>query len=270
MEMDLPSSEDLEHDAFERPMYNLLRATLQYPADTESLAAKLAEDIVFICQAEAQKEGVKGFLFFIWTIIIDIARCVPPDHPWQDCLVRAIHHLRQREGIVPGMGELGRWRDLPDLVMRVREEWEDDPIIAGDEEMEAGLTKRKNFISFVARLTTSSFAPWLNLPLYDIRDALEEPLREGPRGELLVWVACEWLERCTQVIFEHWTRSDIKPEISLRTGSLCGDDIPQVGVARWEFWKKRLGVIAADAENLKLDSSSVERISETLARMSAV
>lgn len=159
MGIHLPRSEDLDHDEFERPMYNLLRATLQYPADTELVAAKLAEDIKFICQAEDQKDGVKGSIFFIWTIVIDIARCVPPDHPWQDCLVRAIDNLRQREGAVPGMGELGLWKELPDLAMRVREEWEDDPTIVEEGQIGAEFAKRKNFIRSPLDLLTHHLRP---------------------------------------------------------------------------------------------------------------
>lgn len=109
MEVDLQNLVGTAGD-FQSPMLSLLRATLEYEADTSLVGAKLAEDIKFICKAEAlkvasrtegSKKGTEGALFYVWWLVIDIARCIPPDHPWQDRLVQAVEHLRHEEGVAP-------------------------------------------------------------------------------------------------------------------------------------------------------------------------
>lgn len=73
-------------DGFERPVVSLLRATLEYEADTSLVAVKLADDIKFICRVEVFKiagrsgdsnEGLEDSLFYVWMLVIDIARCIP-------------------------------------------------------------------------------------------------------------------------------------------------------------------------------------------------
>lgn len=108
-----------------RAILNLLKATIQYPADTNVKAAKLADEIKFICQAAyGRGDSVGGVLLYVWWMIIEISQCIPPDHPWQDCLVEAIWCLRQQEGTVPSMGAC-LWRDLPNLSVLMRKLWND-------------------------------------------------------------------------------------------------------------------------------------------------
>ncbi|KAI1085365.1 hypothetical protein F5B20DRAFT_518050 [Whalleya microplaca] len=268
MEVNLQSVEDQDLLDTERAIFNLLKASLQYPADAKLIAAKVTDDINFICRAEDRSGGDANIMWYVWSVIIEIARCVPSDHPWQDCLAQAVDGLRRQEGAVPSMeGDL--WKDLPDLSVRMMELWEDPTVEVDEELIEGDFARWRNQNSFAARLTTPSFAPWLTLPLWQLRKALEEPPTKGPVQECRVWVACEWIIRCAEIIldgmdFEH------PPSTALQTGSLCGDDIPQLGVERWEFWKKRFGEIAADAENLELGSAIVERISDARKRMDGI
>lgn len=57
-----------------------------------------------------------------------------------------------------------------------------DPTYTG-EELEEEFSMWKNFNSFVARLTDTGFAPWLNLPIWQLRIALEEPVVARPATE---------------------------------------------------------------------------------------
>lgn len=99
-------------EGFDLSSMKILKATLEYEADTDLLASKLADDIKFICQAEDAKfrstsedsdqQVINGALRFIWAHIFDIARVTPPDHQRQDCLVKTLESLRQEKGTVPG------------------------------------------------------------------------------------------------------------------------------------------------------------------------
>jgi hypothetical protein len=41
-------TDDLRSD-FERAIYNVLQATLKYPANPQAKSAKVADDIIFLC-----------------------------------------------------------------------------------------------------------------------------------------------------------------------------------------------------------------------------
>lgn len=90
--------------------------------------------------------------------------------------------------------------------------------------------------------------------------------------ECLLWVATEWMIQCADIIF-NWMTSveelDQGSARALRGGPLCRDIAP-LSVERWEFWKERLVALAADAENLEVDSAIVARITEALESMGAV
>ncbi len=81
----------------DREILNVFKATLEFSTDTKRKAAKLAEDISFVNQAV---EG-GNCLPDIWDVILRIAWCLPPGHPWQDSLVQSMGNLCQR-GEIPG------------------------------------------------------------------------------------------------------------------------------------------------------------------------
>ncbi|KAI1118585.1 hypothetical protein F5Y14DRAFT_462542 [Nemania sp. NC0429] len=289
MEFDMESDmefdmEDMEHSmevdldgvlegttlASYQAVLNMLKATLEYPADNTDLkATKLAEDIQFMCrQAHANCDGDGGVLLYIWWIVIAISQYIPPGHPWQECLIEAVGNLRQLEGPVPGM-PAHLWRDLPYLLFRLQQLWidpvEGDEWLADDIELDEALISNdfvrwKNQNSFAARLTSASFHPGLIFPIGQLRTALEAPTAKGPIQECRLWVACEWIIHCAGVIYNDMV-TEQNPDSAFKTGSLCRPGMPHFGTERWEFWKKRFGEISKDAKNLKLGNSMVERIS---------
>ena len=93
MDVDLQCFEAGLHD-YERPSFDVLKATLQYPAPPDAKAAKLADDIRFICRSHDDGRVVGPDLMDVWFTVIDVASCVPPDHPWQISLARAVDTLR--------------------------------------------------------------------------------------------------------------------------------------------------------------------------------
>lgn len=276
MDLDLKELEDTKLFEYEQEIYNLLKGTLQYPAKPELIGAKLAEDIVFVCTTPLLNKDEPCSIFYVWNVVITLSQYVPPDHPWQDSLVQAVDSLRHREGHMNGT-DSALWKNLPYLAICMREMREDGLDIDYSEGLtqeesktitEAEMNKWKNQNSFNARLTGPEWAPWLNFPIWQLRSALEEPPLKGPVQECRVWIATEWLIRCAEKLLEY-QGSGQGPLNVLKTGSLCSEDIPQLGISRWEFWKKRLGEFAANAESFEFEGVILERISESLKRMEA-
>ncbi|RDL35973.1 uncharacterized protein BP5553_06585 [Venustampulla echinocandica] len=232
MEISLRSIDFSHFTDSERAIFNVLRVTLQYPANPQVKGAKLADDISF-------------FL-----------------------LIRSLDNLRQRDDLISDHGQ--PWKELPNLSFSAREQWS-DPTVTG-EGLSEEFAKWKNLNSFVARLTSTGFAPWLHLPIWQLRTALEEPPVEGSAMECRLWVASEWIIYCADPIFKYMTPNEELDEgtaRALRTGTLCDGKSP-LGVERWGFWKKRFSKFAADASGLKLDSAITGRISNALNIMDAV
>ncbi|KAI0390910.1 hypothetical protein F5Y17DRAFT_461341 [Xylariaceae sp. FL0594] len=247
-------------------IFNLLAATLEYDAGTDLKSAKLAEDINFVAAGTDNNA-----LWYAWSLVIQMSRHIPPDHPFQDCLVQAVGLLRQAEGEVPGWFE-SAWKELPGLGMELREEFhEPDVGPPGEELVEGEFARWKNQSSFTARISTSEFFPWFNLPVWSLRSALETPLTAGPIAECYLWVATEWLTRCTGIIYKPMSENK-EDDRGMQIGPLCGDPgtIPDIGIERWNFWKKRLTDIPTEADELKLGSGIIHRMSDMVKRMEAV
>lgn len=135
------------------------------------------------------------------------------------------------------------------------------------------LTEWKNWNSFVARLTSPTFSPWLNLPIWQFRDALENETVRGPAMECQLWVATEWITQCAGVIFEFVSEVrelDERTARAYRTDPLCEEGVGPLSVERWAFWRRRLQELAGGVEGLEVDGAIVARITDALESMDAV
>jgi hypothetical protein len=325
MEPNLQAVEATNFTGSERAIFNVLKATLQYPARPATKAAKLVDDIRFFCKSAEDDGG--GYddeiLWDVWSVVIDLVCYMPPDHPWQDSVVQALSSLHQRDdaiseqnkvrkahkqngsrtvtcfffffcdieltNILFGNEQSSLWKDIPNLAFCMTEKWSGlelelspltvapavlsslDPTYTGTAVSEE-FSKWKNLNSFVARLTKTGYAPWLTLPIWELRAALEEPLAKGPALECRLWVATEWIIYCADPIFKYMNTKgelDVATARSLRAGSLGGSSAP-VSVERWEFWKKRFDEFSADASNLELGSEMTGRLVRALECMSVM
>ena len=104
MDINLQSIEAINRVDPERAIFNIFKATLQYPASPQAKYAKIADDIKFCCTS--QVGGVSEVLWEIWTVILDIASCIPSGHPWQDSLVQSLERLRRMDEAVPQYHEV--------------------------------------------------------------------------------------------------------------------------------------------------------------------
>ncbi|KAI5458918.1 hypothetical protein BGZ63DRAFT_455783 [Mariannaea sp. PMI_226] len=263
--MDVNLDIAVDYPSSYKAIFNVLKATLEYPASPEAKAKKLADDITFFCTSA--KDDDPPF-WEIWPMVIALASNLPTDHEWQDSLILSLSILRQRDGSVNEENKLLLWKDLPDLSMSVAEYWNslENPSNVLKVEGEV-LVKWRNFNSFLARFSSPEFAPWLSFSIWQLQEALEEPpAEEQSLTDCRVWVASEWIIRCTNLL--HEVMHD-KREIDLaakKPGTLC-NDVPPQSIERWEFWKKRLSEIVADPSSWGLETATTKKALEALNAM---
>lgn len=98
MEIDLQPVEEIDFTNSERAIFNVLKATLQYPANPQTKGLKLADDIDFFCKSAEGEGAVSAILWDVWGVIVEIVSRIPPGHPWQTSLVQSLDTLRRRDG----------------------------------------------------------------------------------------------------------------------------------------------------------------------------
>lgn len=105
------------------------------------------------------------------------------------------------------------------------------------------------------------------MPIWQLREALEELPVEGPPMECRLWVASEWIIHCADLLLEQMSSKEEIDEGTARAlsiGALCKVERP-LSLERWEFWKQRLSELAADAE-----TDTAAHISQALKSMDAI
>ncbi|KAI1172044.1 hypothetical protein F4777DRAFT_23646 [Nemania sp. FL0916] len=246
----------------EKPMFDVLKASLSYPTTDHELANRLADDIVYFCRSAIGDDVYGGILTNAWVLIFDMICCIPSDHAWQDCWVNAIKELKGRETLP------ARNSDSYDL------QWEDLPcfFIELDTHMNRVYEKDieyQNLNSFVARLYATDVLRDDKFPFAAIRDALERA--GGESQDPLLWVASEWLIRCAYHIYESmkFPTPEKRGWWSLGKAFADKDGVAPFSVERWNLWKERIS-----EEREKLLSSKSEtapalakRLEEALQKM---
>lgn len=96
MELSLQYVQDQSFSDLGRAIFDIIKATLQYPAEPQAKAIKLANDVKFFYEASHQTTDTVDWE--TWWVVLDVVCCIPPDHPWQDSLVQSLDILRQRDG----------------------------------------------------------------------------------------------------------------------------------------------------------------------------
>ncbi|KAK5685084.1 hypothetical protein LTS10_003159 [Elasticomyces elasticus] len=131
---------------------------------------------------------------------------------------------------------------------------------------ESYFVKNANLHSFLARFSGTGFGPqWTNFAIWMLRSALEEPTVDGKPMSYRLWIATEWLVFLSNRLFELLT-SGMEIEVdkkSLRTSQLC-ENIPWIGVERWNYWKARAASVAEALDDWQGDGPFANRIALTL------
>lgn len=105
MEVSLRSTEDSDFSDSEKAIFNVLKATLQYPADAQLKGIKLASDVKFFYKSTNLQSNNSEILWDVWAVILDIVYCVPPGHPWQTSLIQSLDNLRKLESSILEHGD---------------------------------------------------------------------------------------------------------------------------------------------------------------------
>jgi len=103
-----------------------------------------------------------------------------------------------------------------------------------------------NLNSFAAKLSAEGYRPWLSLPIWQLRIALEEQSINWTADPCQLWVATKWLIRCSDVLYQEMISQETIDEETaraLRPGELCPADVRPLSLARWTFgsqsWRRR-------------------------------
>ncbi|KAI1750625.1 hypothetical protein F4782DRAFT_532314 [Xylaria castorea] len=230
----------------EKPVFDVLKASLYYPTTDNVLANRLADDIVFFCQSAEVEDEYEAILTAVWRLSFNMICCIPSDHPWQDSWVNAIKELKGR-GTLPARNsdeyDLS-WQELPCFLIELDAHM--DRVLEQD-------TEYQNLNSFAARLYATDVLRENKFPIPRLRDALEKPVDKSPN--YLLWVASEWLTRCADHIHHLMAESGDSPEKSgwwnLGEAFANRDSVTPFSIRRWNLWKERIS-----EERTKLLSSS--------------
>ncbi|KAK4182386.1 hypothetical protein QBC35DRAFT_396054 [Podospora australis] len=238
--------------------FNVIKATLQYPVDEGELgskAARLADDIAFICKTAADP-FYSNAAWVIWESILQIVYCIPPGHSWQECLVQAVANLSCREEPLSSKfkhSEAFMWKRLPDLNRTLLERWNPPQYDGRDfaEELERYTNVNSSFARFTGASGRIRFLP---LPIAQLRIAHEEASENKDNSvvEYQLWVATEWIiYRGGQLLeeFIDWEGNgqelDDEEETGIYGRGPLAAGMRSLSINRWISWKRRLTEIAA-------------------------
>ncbi|KAH9890263.1 hypothetical protein F4778DRAFT_378517 [Xylariomycetidae sp. FL2044] len=252
---------------YEKPMYEVLKATLGYPTTPDVLAHRLSDDIIFFCMSASGTNDDNDVVTNAWNLIFDMISYIPSDHEWQDVWVNALQDLSGRGDLPPMNGYVKKfsWKELPGFSLQQRESH--DKLQGEDGE------RWKNLVSFYARLCVSGLAGPEMYSIWALRDATEEYDSGAEVWEPVLWVAIEWVIRCADAILAHMAESrEVNTEWERRAlslGSAVADKegVGLVSMERWNLWKEWF---SARKEKLLADggeAATIARISEALDKM---
>lgn len=172
----------------------------------------------------------------------------------------------------------GLWSDLTLLGPNVRESWNDAPGgTMGFSELEVKAWEREN--AFVALLTVTGTADFLNYGVWAMRDALEggiaqmRQLRCTPefKAELLevtLGVVGVWLSIAGEEFYYRRSVETVEDVAVVDSGVLSAwRSSSEVSDARWRFWKRRLAKFAQDGKVSALSRSHAVRAVEEMRRI---
>ncbi|KAI0899437.1 hypothetical protein F4806DRAFT_492427 [Annulohypoxylon nitens] len=180
---------------------------------------------------------------------------VPANSPAQDLLVNIVVLLHSTKEY----DEVDMWKGMESFGMATREAWNRCPINEpGTSAWDFTGTQWLNLSSFLARLFQKRVAYWLNFPLWELRDDLEEPLSPALLT-IKMPIVREWLRHAALEIRQESLLRALTDEpeggrhgYPYRPGPLFEGE-KGFTVERWNFWKHRLEEIRDNVdENLRV------------------
>ncbi|OGM48027.1 hypothetical protein ABOM_002679 [Aspergillus bombycis] len=204
---------------------------------TASAAAQSIHGFAAPLLSDSNADSLENLLWQVWNIVINVAKQIPCDSPSQERLVELVKALTDIPPTTIQIwgNDTKLWVDLPLLGPEMREAWNLTPT---GNEAEEKIKEWINLNSFVARLLSLGLAPWTNLAVWALRDALEEE-SSGRKVECDIAVAREWFKHGGPVLRQQTMAAENKEERIMAGGSLYQGPA-KLCPERWNFWKERL------------------------------
>ncbi|EHK23862.1 uncharacterized protein TRIVIDRAFT_89354 [Trichoderma virens Gv29-8] len=243
--------------------FRALTTTYNFTPETQSQLADLLDaSINGSASAQATADGLdklcprndeaEGFLWSLWTLLIDVAKRIPLDDARLQSLVEVLKALNAKQsGSVEIWGSQHQlWADMPLFGPVMREAWNGSPEFNGSSDQATKIAQWLSLNSFAARLLSASVQSWTNFALWELRDGLEEPLSTDEARDTYLITTSEWITQAGKVLYDETQKSiqlESQATQSLRPGKLIEETKPGFNEERWGFWKKRLEELSANA-----------------------
>ncbi|KAK3947196.1 hypothetical protein QBC32DRAFT_355067 [Pseudoneurospora amorphoporcata] len=190
--------------------------------------------------AADKKSEVENARYNVYTTLLAAVQQVPADHEAHRRFALILHDLA-------GLDGHPTWKGLDGFAICNRDAWNDPSLSFEPVKDPKAYEKWCNLNAFVATLLNTGAINWRELPIWELRDGLEESLddlsQEGK--DTRVVVATLWIRHAGKFIWEQTLSG--KPEDLdetdsriLRSGELYQGE-PGYSRDRWDFWKTRLG-----------------------------
>ncbi|KAB8259245.1 hypothetical protein BDV32DRAFT_59714 [Aspergillus pseudonomiae] len=228
---------------------------------TASAAAQSIHGFASPLLSDSNADSLENLLWQFWTIVINIAKQIPCDSPSQERLVELVKALTEIPPTTIQIwgNDTKLWADLPLLGPEMREAWN---LIPTGNEAEEKIKEWISLNSFVARLLSLGLAPWINLAVWALRDALEEE-SSGRKVECDIAVAREWFNHGGPVLRQQTMAAENKEERIMAGGSLYQGPA-KLCPERWKFWKERLSQMSDQGGDVGQVASTAKTAMERL------
>ncbi|CCC10873.1 unnamed protein product [Sordaria macrospora k-hell] len=222
-------------------------------------AKRLAEQLDSITLARdgaADKESeVENARYNVYTTLLAAVQQVPADHEAHRRFALVLHDLA-------GLDGHPTWKGLEGFAICNRDAWNDPSLSFEPVKDPEAYEKWCNLNAFVATLLSTGAISWRELPIWELRDGLEESLEElsQENKDTRVVVATLWIKHTGNFIWEQALSGKLEDldetdSRMLRAGELYHGQ-PGYSRDRWDFWKKRLGELRSQVSESR--SSAVD------------
>ncbi|KAK7935727.1 hypothetical protein PG985_001222 [Apiospora marii] len=215
------------------------------------------------------EDDAESYLGPVWQCVAKLARGASYNHPAQDKLVQMVSEVmllpdsqdiriwgNVSNSILPRASNPGypqanswglkeqKWKELPLLGAEFREQI-NGPEIVDDETAQAKIACAwVNFHAFAARLNGKGVTDWWDIPLWMLRQGLEEDLSATPKlHDCHIMTAAQIIEHSGAIMFATKVlpseQLDDTDKRMFAAGSLFRGE-PGYTPERWTFWSRRL------------------------------
>ncbi|KAL0470373.1 hypothetical protein QR685DRAFT_523475 [Neurospora intermedia] len=234
------------------------------PQAAKRLADRLDSTILTRDDPADMETEVEDARYNVYTTLLAAVQLVPAGHEAHRRLALVLHDLA-------GLDGHPAWQHLDGFAICNRDAWQ-DPTLSLESATDPEVHERWcNLNAFLAILLSTGAINWRELPIWELRDGLEESVEElSQEGkDTRVVVATLWIKHAGKFIWEHSLSGkpgnlDETDSRMLRAGELYQGQ-PGYSRDRWDFWKRRLGELRSHVSESR--SSAIDEAIETMTEL---